>query len=319
MKNKKVNHKPIDILKVNTMSIKDRKSLVDVKDFAQIPVKSKNFNDFINSLSNIYATKALNDLVDKIIQAKQKRKPVIFGMGSHVIKVGSSLVINELIKKDVITALAFNGSSLVHDSEIAIYGKTSEDVAKTLPDGNFGMVKETADFVNRAVNEAALSNLTIGEMIGKKIIDSNAKYKNYSIFATAYRHKIPATVHIALGTDIVHMHPSVDGASIGIASLNDFRKLASIISNLDNGGVYINIGSAVILPEVFMKALNLARNVGSRIDNFSTANFDFVQHYRVRENVLSRPTLGSNSTSYAITGHHEIMIPLMAQAIIEKL
>lgn len=319
MINKKANLKHIDISKIKTISIKDRQSLVNIKDFAQSPAKSKNFNDFINSLPNIYATKSLRSLVDKIIQAKQNKKPVIFGMGSHVIKVGLSPVINELIKKDVITALAFNGSALVHDSEIALYGKTSEDVANELPGGTFGMARETADFVNRAVNEAALSDLTIGEMIGKKIIDSNAKYKNYSIFATAYQHKIPATVHIALGTDIIHMHPSADGAAIGKASLDDFKKLASIISYLGDGGVYVNFGSAVILPEVFMKALNLARNVRGKIDGFTTANFDFIQHYRVRENILSRPTLGDNSLSLAITGHHEIMIPLLAQAIIENL
>lgn len=310
-------YKPVDISKINVSSIEKRKSLVNVSDFAKQVSAGSSFQEFFGTFPDIFAGKQIKGLVDRISNAVKKDKPVVFAMGSHVIKVGLAPVINQLIDKKVISAIVFNGSALVHDSEIARFGKTSEAVAEGLADGSFGMAKETADFVNEAISESLDGSLTIGQALGRKIIESNAKWSEYSIFASAYKNGIPATVHIAVGTDIVHMHPSADGAKIGKASLRDFYTLADIVSDLGDGGVYVNIGSAVILPEVFMKALNIARNLGNKVDSFTTANLDFIQQYRARENVLSRPTLGKNSKSFALTGHHELMLPLLAQAIIE--
>lgn len=315
----KKRYQPINRSKIRTSSVNDRKSIVHFKDFSQSLRRSATFKEFIGSLPNFLAASHIRDLTDNIVSARDKGKPVIFGMGSHVVKVGLATIINQLIEAQVVSAVAFNGSALVHDSEIARFGQTSENVAEGLRDGNFGMAKETGEFINAAIDEANKTDMTIGGALGKKIIEEGSRYSQYSIFASAYRAGIPATVHIAIGTDIYHMHPSADGAAAGKASLRDFDILAGEISRLGEGGVYVNIGSAVILPEIFMKALNLARNTGCKVENFSTANFDFVQHYRPRENILSRPALGSDSKSYAITGHHEIMIPLLAQIIFEKI
>lgn len=315
----KKNYQPIDRSKIKLNSIKNRKSIVQVKDFSQPLQKQATFNEFIDSLPNFFAVNQLRGLVEDIVSARDRGKPVIFGMGSHVIKVGLAPVINQLVEAGVLSAIAFNGSALVHDSEIARFGQTSEKVADGLLDGSFGMAKETGEFINGAIGEANELKISIGGALGKKIIDDKSDYSRLSMFASAYKAGIVATIHIAIGTDIYHMQTSADGAATGEASLRDFDILAGEISRLGEGGVYVNLGSAVILPEVFMKALNIARNTGSKVENFSTANFDFVQQYRPSENILSRPALGSNSKSYAITGHHEIMVPLLAQAIIEKI
>lgn len=312
-------YQPIDRTKIRTNSINDRTSIVQINNFSR-PLSTKaTFQDFMDSLPGFFAADNIKELSDDIVNAVKNRKPVIFGMGSHVIKVGLAPTINQLIESKVLSAVAFNGSALVHDSEIARFGKTSEKVAEGLLDGSFGMAKETGEFINKAFEEANKSNTTIGQALGKMIVAAEASYSQYSIFASAYKAGIPATVHIAIGTDIYHMQPSADGAAIGEASLRDFDILADVVARLGDGGVYVNIGSAVILPEVFMKALNMSRNTGSKVENFSTANFDFIQHYRSRENILARPVLGSHSKSCAITGHHEIMVPLLAQAILEKI
>lgn len=315
----KRNYRPINRTQIRTNSINDRKSIVHVDGFCKLAAKGASFTAFFGSLPRFFAAAQISALVDDIVRAHEKDKPVVFGMGSHVIKVGLSPIINQLIEAKVLSAVAFNGSALVHDSEIARFGLTSEIVSEGLADGSFGMAKETADFINQVVLDSCDQNVSTGEALGKMLVDEDSEFSRLSIFAAAYIANIPATVHSALGTDIFHMHPSADGGAIGQASLRDFDILTGVISGLGNGGVYVNIGSAVILPEVFMKALNLARNLGNKIENFSTANFDFVQHYRPRENILARPALGPDSKSYAITGHHEIMVPLLVQAILERI
>jgi hypothetical protein len=219
--------------------------------------------------------------------------------------------------RGIITAIATNGACIVHDFELSFTGRTSEDVAEELCKGTFGMAKETGEYINKAINTGVKNGYGIGRSLGEIIQNSRFKYKDMSIFGAAYKLNIPATVHIAIGTDIIHMHPQADGASIGKGSLRDFRLFTSIVSDLECG-VYINLGSAVIMPEVFLKALTIARNLGSKVENITTVNMDFIQHYRPVQNVLRRPTL-QKGCSYALTGHHEIMFPLLAAAVIEAI
>jgi deoxyhypusine synthase len=256
--------------------------------------------------------------VDAIINAHQRAKPVIWAMGAHVIKCGLSPLVIELIKRNVITAVALNGAGAIHDVEIALIGETSEDVGAGLADGSFGMAEETGRFINEAVAEGAAGEMGMGEILGRKLIEVKAPHCDYSILAHAGQLGTPVTVHVAIGTDIVHMHPTAQGGPIGITTFRDFRLLAAVVADLGGGGVYLNIGSAVLLPEVFLKALTLARNLGHDVSGFTTVNLDMQQHYRPLQNVVGRPTaLGGKG--YAITGQHELMLPLLVQAIIERL
>ena len=252
-----------------------------------------------------------------MVKARADGAPVILGMGAHPIKVGLSPVIIDLMERGIVTALATNGASIVHDFEMFYAGHTSEDVAHALRNGSFGMAKETGKHLNSAINKGVKDGLGIGAAVGRKLSAMEKDQKGPSIFKTAYELNIPASVHVAIGTDIIHMHPGADGASIGEGSHRDFRLLTSVVTDLE-GGVYINLGSAVLMPEVFLKALTIARNKGSRLDNITTVSMDFIQHYRVRENVLDRPTQWGGH-SYALTGHHEIMLPLLAALITEEL
>ena len=245
------------------------------------------------------------------------KRAVILMMGAHVIKCGLNPVVIELIRKKVITGIAINGACLIHDFEVAYQGQTSEDVAKALEKGKFGMGKETADFINEAIRQGVSGGRGAGESLGRKIFNSRLPYGRLSLLGNAYKYKIPVTCHVAIGTDIIHQHPSFDGALTGEGSLRDFHILTEEISKLE-GGVVLNFGSAVILPEVFLKALNLARNLGFKVKNFTTANFDMNYHYRPSENIVRRPVL-SSGRGYYIIGHHEIMLPLLAQAVIEEL
>jgi deoxyhypusine synthase len=238
-------------------------------------------------------------------------------MGAHPIKLGLSPVIIELMHRSVFTAVAVNGACAVHDFELALVGHTSEDVGPELCTGSFGMAGETGRGVNLAIKKGVKKGYGLGRALGEHITRGRFRHKDKSIFSRAYVRDIPVTVHVAIGTDIVHMHPEADGSAIGKASMDDFRLLASVVSDLE-GGVYINLGSAVVLPEVFLKALNIARNLGYKVDRFTTVNMDFIQHYRPGENVLRRPTF-PDGRSYALTGHHEIMFPLLAAAIMEEL
>ena len=308
----------IDLAKLKTYPISKRKSKVKYQAFAKAPLKARSFSDFYDSLPDILAGRGFPQVVDAIISARKKKKPVIAMMGSHVIKCGLNPVIIELIKKKVITAIALNGSGAIHDFEIALIGKTSEDVEEGLEDGSFGMAKETALYLNGAIGEAVEREIGAGQAIGQVIDEEKLRFKDLSLLYNCVKQSVPATVHIAIGTDIIHQHPSCDGANLGEASLRDFHNLIEVVSDLGDGGVVLNIGSSVILPEVFLKALNVARNLGHKVKDFTACNFDMMHHYRPFQNVVKRP-IKSGGAGYTIIGHHEIMIPLLAQAIIEKI
>ena len=310
-------YKPISLKSVKTYSLCERNSTVSIQSFADIPLKGDTFSSFLRKLPESFAVKDFRAVVSAVVQARKRQRPVILGMGAHPVKLGLSPLIIELMKKKIVTAIAMNGAGAIHDFEVALAGHTSEDVARELCSGTFGMSKDTGKGVNVAINRGVKKGHGIGRALGEHISKGRFKYKDSSIFAAAYRMAVPLTVHVAIGTDIIHMHPEADGAAIGKGSMDDFRMLASVVSDLE-GGVYINLGSAVILPEVFLKALNIARNVGCTVENITTVNMDFIQHYRPGENVLKRPTMKAGK-NYALTGHHEIMFPLLTAAIIEEM
>ena len=304
--------------KVKTYSIKRRLSRVKVRDFAGIPQPNRSFAVFFDSLPDILKAKDLRAVVDALTEARRKKKAVIFMAGAHVIKCGLSPVVIELLKKKVITCVCLNGAGIIHDFEIAYQGKTSEDVAKNLKNGMFGMAQETADFLNTAVSRGVGEGFGLGEAVAKEIVDSRLAHKKLSILYNAFQLNIPVCVFVAIGTDIIHQHPSFDAGAAGEGSLRDFHTLSEQCAALHEGGVVLNFGSAVVLPEVFLKALNLARNVGNAVRNFTTANFDMLYQYRPSQNVVARPVM-SGGKGYYIIGHHEIMLPLLAQAVIEKI
>ncbi|OIO39300.1 MAG: hypothetical protein AUJ75_01470 [Candidatus Omnitrophica bacterium CG1_02_49_10] len=306
----------IDLTKLKTYSITKRKSKVSLKDSAKPTPKGSRFRDFYANLPDVLAAKDFKSVVDAIVKAKKNNRPVIAMMGAHVIKCGLSPVIIELIKRDVITAVALNGAGIIHDFEIALSGSTSEDVADALSDGSFGMARETAQFLNNAVKSGVEMGLGVGYSVANAIAQRKLSHKNESILYNCYKKGIPATVHVAIGTDIIHQHPSCDGAAIGEGTLRDFYKFEEVVALL-GGGVLINIGSAVILPEVFLKALSIGRNLGNKIEGFTTVNFDKERMYRPMQNVVVRPVLKSGK-GYYIIGHHEIMIPLLAASILER-
>jgi deoxyhypusine synthase len=310
-------YKQIDLGRLKTYSIKERTSKVSAEKSALPHKKGNSFGEFIKRLPDFLASQDLKAVVQAIVMAHKNKRPVILGMGAHSIKVGLSPLIINLMQKGVITAIATNGACIIHDFEIAYIGHTSEDVARELCTGTFGMAKETGQMLNNAINNGVKKGHGIGHSIGEFIDSSDFAFKDKSIFRAAYTLNIPATVHVAVGSDIIHMHPEADGASIGEGSLGDFRLFTSIVADLE-GGVYINLGSAVVLPEVFLKALTIARNLGNKVEEFTTVNMDFIQHYRPRENVLKRPTM-MKGQCFALTGHHEIMFPLLAAMIVEEL
>ncbi len=308
----------ININKVKTYSVKARYSKVRLRDFAQAPRARLSFAGFYQSLPNILKANQIRKVVEAVCRAHKKKKAVIFMAGAHVIKCGLSPVVIELIKRKIITCIALNGAGIIHDFEIALLGRTSEDVAKALRRGAFGMARETADFINRAVQEGVQEGLGLGNSVAQKISAAKLRYKDLSILYHAYSNKVGVCVFVATGTDIIHQHPSFDAALTGEGSWRDFKLLAENICALNNGGVVLNFGSAVILPEVFVKALNLARNLANPVKDFLTANFDMLYHYRPLQNIVTRP-VEEGGEGYYIIGHHEIMLPFLAQAIIERL
>jgi len=309
-------YKPISLRSIKTCGLKSRKSKVALDEAGQLFSRGS-FSEFISSLPDILAAKDFRAVVAAIVKARKKDRPVVLGMGAHPIKVGLSPVIISLMENKVITAVAMNGACIVHDFELSMIGHTSEDVASELCDGSFGMARETGQVLNNAINTGVKKGHGMGQSVGEHILKGGAPYKNHSILAAASRLGIPASVHVAIGTDIIHMHPQADGASIGEGSHRDFKLFCSVVSDL-RGGVYINLGSAVILPEVFLKAIAVTRNLKHDVRDFTTVNMDFIQHYRCRENVLRRPVI-TGGNSYALTGHHEIMFPLLAAAVMEEM
>jgi len=307
----------IDVSKVKTYSIAQRKSKVEVDDFASAHKPENSFAEFFESLPDILKGADLKRLVELVIQAKNKDKPVLVMMGAHVIKCGLNPILIDLMQNGIISGLALNGAGAIHDSELAYWGTTSEDVAVGLTDGTFGMARETGEILNDTIAEAKDSGMGFGEALGQRISSENPDYARYSLLATGYKLGAPVTVHVGVGTDIVHQQPNADGAAIGELSLRDFRIFAQEVSQLGDGGVLFNFGSNVLLPEVFLKALTVARNLGHPAHNFTTANFDMFMHYRPRVNVVERPVM-TGGQGFNFCGHHEIMIPLLAAAIMEK-
>ena len=315
--------KPISLKGVKTSSIKKRKSKVTTKNLAGLYKKGDAFKGFLKTLPSVLAADDLKAVCSAILKAHGAGKPVAIGMGAHVIKTGLSPLIIDLMERGVITSVAMNGAGIIHDFELAFNGSTSEDVDKEIGSGKFGMAEETGRILNGAIKKGAAKNLGLGRSVGEMIEASKFKYKDLSILAAGVRLKVPITVHVAVGTDIIHMHPSMQGqgqdggAATGKTSHIDFRIMSTVVSELE-GGVFLNIGSAVIVPEVFLKALTLVRNEGFKVKKFTTVNMDFTQHYRPVTNVVRRPT-SSGGKGYALTGHHEIMVPLLYAAIVEGL
>lgn len=306
---------PIDLSGLRTVSLRERGGKVKRADFARVYEKGSGVAGWIDSLPHILAGDTLRAVVDAIAAARVKKKPVIWGMGGHVIKCGMAPVLIDLMRRGFATAFAMNGSAAIHDFEIALAGATSEDVEAVLPDGRFGAAEETGREWNRALK----TGVGAGEALGCALDRLAAsEFADASLLLQAWRAKAPVTVHIAVGTDTPHMHPAVNAEALGSATHLDFRLFCSLVATLDDGGVYINAGSAVVMPEVFLKAVSCVRNLGHELGNFTTVNLDFLQHYRPRVNVVERPHAQAGGRGYSLTGHHEIMIPLIAAGLIER-
>jgi hypothetical protein len=315
---------PITVGGVRTYALSSRKSKVTVADFARPIPRQASLVKWFDALPDILAAKDLRELSANIRVAHKRRRPVLWGMGGHVVKVGLAPVLIQLMDAGFVSGIAMNGAALIHDYEIALAGKTSEDVDAVIGKGEFGMAAETASGINEIAKLAQRIRIGYGEAAGQYLTSEllAVRHPEKSLLVAAYQRRIPVTVHLAIGTDIPHMHPSADGAALGAASYTDFRLFCSLVGQMDGGGVYLNWGSAVLLPEIFLKAVSVVRNLGVPLNSITTANFDFIQHYRAVTNVVKRPTAASNvktekaSRGYAITGHHEIMLPLLAGALL---
>lgn len=307
----------IDLTKIKTVPFSKRKSKTRVKDFAQVMQGKEGIKAFLNKVPNYLKAKDLNALLKAIHQAKTKNKAIIFMFGAHLVKLGLSPVIIDLLKNGFITLLCTNGAGAIHDFEIGMWGKTSEEVSEGLKKGSFGMSEQTSRLFNQISKCAVSSGQGLGESIGDYLTQNKARFRKYSLLANAYQLKIPVTVHVGIGTDIVHQSPYFDPSATGEATFADFKILAQEITRLHKGGVVLLFGSAVILPEVFLKALSVARNITRKVENFTTANFDMFQHYRPNMNLVLRPTQRSGQ-GFSFTGHHEIMLPLLAWALKES-
>ncbi len=308
---------PIDLQGLNTYSLFDRPSKVDISHLARPFSPGSTLGAFLDSLPDQLAARDLKEVAGAVADAVVGGRLVILAMGAHVIKVGLNPVVIDLMERGIIGAIALNGACIIHDTELAMAGKTSEDVAAALGDGQFGAARETGEFLNGAIKEGAREGLGLGQAVGRALAQGGFPHAHASLLAGAYRLGVPVTVHVAVGTDIIHIHPGVDGAATGEASHRDFRILAALLTRFQQG-VLLHAGSAVLLPEVFLKAITLVRNLGYPVKEFVTANFDFIRQYRPLTNVVHRPTL-EGGRGYNITGHHEIMLPLLAAAILEHL
>ena len=309
---------PIDLSSVSTYPLASRDNKVRVSEHFARPLEARgSFAAFYESLPRLLGAESLRDVVDAVVTARRNGRPVVMAIGGHVIKCGLQPVLKALLEADAITAVAMNGSAAIHDFEVSLIGATSEDVGVVLHAGDFGFSEETGGGMNRALKATLPSGAGFGEAIGRRILDDGHKYKDYSLLATCVAKGVPVTVHVAIGTDIIHQHPEFDGAVTGEMSARDFRLLTAVVADL-SGGVWLNVGSAVVMPEVFLKALSVAQNLGHHVADFTTANFDMTQHYRPLQNVVRRPTSGGGK-GCTITGHHEINIPLFAAAVLGKL
>ena len=311
--------RPLDLAALRTVPLRARGGKVRAADFAAPYVKGSGLAGWLAGLPHILAGDGFRSVVDAIWSARERGKPVIWGLGGHVIKCGLAPVLADLMRRGFATAFAMNGAASIHDFEIALAGHTSEDVEAVLPDGSFGSAEETGREMNQAIACAARDGIGMGEGLGRRLQEiAGPAFTSASLLYEAYRHAAPVTVHVALGTDTPHTHPAADPAAIGAATHHDFRLFCTLVAGLDQGGVYINAGSAVVLPEVFLKAVSAVRNLGHPLRDFTTVNFDFFQHYRPRVNVVERPHAGAGGRGFAITGHHELMLPLLAASLIER-
>jgi len=307
---------PLDLGKVKTYPLASRKSKVTIDDFAQPTTNDASLKDFLASLPDILAVQSLRQLTARIQRAHESKKPIIWGLGGHVVKTGLAPLLIDLMNRGYVSAIAANGSVLVHDSEIAMIGSTSEDVDATLGEGIFGGAEETGQLLNTAARDGARDQIGLGEAAGRALLALNPKHRDHSILCAAYESKVPFTVHLTIGGDIAHFHPQADGAALGATTHTDFKLLAELVRQMDGGGVYLNVGSAVVLPEVFLKCVTLVRNLGHPLSDITTANFDFIQSYRPLTNVVRRPNEKGAGHGYSITGHHELTIPLLAAMLI---
>ena len=315
----KYSYEPLDFAKLKTVSIHARGGKVRTVDFARVYEKGSGLEGLLTSLPRILAADSFRAVIDRLKEAREKQRQIIWGIGGHVIKCGLAPVLVDLARRGFATAFSMNGAASIHDFEIAIAGCTSEDVEAVLPDGSFGSAEETGREMNVAIAEGLTRAIGMGQALGRKL-DTIAKPEHAadSLLLQCYRGDIPVTVHVAVGTDTPHTHPAVNPSAIGIGTHYDFRLFCSIVRGLDEGGVYLNVGSAVVMPEVFLKAVSVVRNLGYPLANFTTANFDFLQHYRPKANVVDRPHANAGGKGYSITGHHELTIPLLAAALIES-
>lgn len=309
--------KPLSLDGLQTYSFKERHSKVSQTDFGAPWDRGGSFRKFVDGLPRILAGAALREVAGAWVAARRAGRPVLLGMGAHPIKVGLSPLLIDLLHRGLLTGVAMNGAGIIHDAEIALGGCTSEDVDQDLGCGRFGMARETAEFLNRAISWGTGEGLGLGEAVGRRVLASDLPFKHLSLLAAAAAREVPLTVHVAVGTDIIHLHPSVDPEALGAATHRDFRLFAALVSDLA-GGVFLNLGSAVIMPEVFLKALTLARNLGHKVEPVTTVNLDFVQLYRPLTNVVRRPTAGAGK-GYALTGHHELLFPLLAALVVEEM
>lgn len=303
-------YKQFDLGRIKRVAVTSRTTKVSTANLAR-PVQNDNLAEYLEALPDFLAAADLKQLVSRILKARESGKPILWGFGGHVIKVGLTPVLIDLLDLGFITGLATNGSGVIHDFELAFSGSTSEDVEQELKTGSFGMAEETGRILNQAVCAGAEEGLGLGETIGRTLETLTLSFPENSLALGAYRRQIPLTVHLAIGTDTTHGHPEASGAALGATSHTDFRIFTQLVSDLSDGGVFLNIGSAVVIPEVFLKAVSTVRSSGIRLENFTTANFDFIQHYRPTVNVVKRP-VSDPSDGMAFTGHHEIMIPLLA-------
>lgn len=306
-----------DLSRLTVGSIADRPAKVAVSEFAP-PPDPEAAARVLATLPDQLAARSLREVVERIATAARGKRPVLVMCGGHVVKTGVSPCLIALMERGVITHLAMNGSAALHDVEIALIGRTSEDVEAHLQTGSFGMVDETGDFMNESMAEGKRRGEGLGECWGRALTERRPPHLTASLLGAAHRLGIPVTVHVAIGSDTIHFHPRCDGAALGETSLRDFRVLAATLAEA-RGSVTLNLGSAVLMPEVFLKALTVARNLGADLSDLTTVNFDQIQHYRPRVNVVERPTRGKGSRGYAITGHHEILVPLLAGAVLAAL
>ena len=308
---------PLDFSGLRTYSVHGRHSKVSVNDFAAPVQPGMTVRQLLDALPAQLAGADFPHLIRLIAIARRQGRPVILGMGAHVIKVGLNPILIDLMQRGLLTAIALNGAGIIHDAEIAMVGRTSEEVADVLGVGAFGAAKETGEVLNAAIADGANRGIGIGRAVGEALLAGRFPHNDQSLVAMAAQLGIPVTVHVAMGTDIIHIHPSADGAAIGRAGHHDFRVFCRLVSELE-GGVYLNVGSAVLLPEVFLKALTVVRNLGHQVKRFTTANFDFIRHYRPATNVVHRPTL-EGGRGFHFTGHHELMLPLLAAALVDEI